>query len=1356
MAIRAVITQQLKEGQRMGTYPSYHGIEGRHGARSGERQRALGLVLCLAMLLAAAAGLPSAASAAQAHFFSESFGEAGSGAGQLELVAPNLSANPKLGGSGVAVDDATGDVYVADTGNHRIDVFEADGTFMMAWGWGVADGASEPQTCTLVCQAGGAGSGAGEFEAPTFVAVDNAAGGEGDVYVGDSGRATVEKFTAGGVFISSNDGSAAAEGPFAGIDGITVDGSGTLWVFDPTSRVFKFDRAGAPIEPGLFTNGATPSGIVATGPDEFFVADGFAAVSKIDAAGGQIGYRVTPSPSSEGGREVTGLSLSAPTDDLYVDEGGSAIADIPLATCEPAVSLCPVSQAFGEGHLSEAAGIAVDSGPGPAAGTVYAASAGEDRIAVFPVAVEANVEAATAITATTAVLHGTVDPEGQELSRCAFEYGEGSAVAQGTVPCVETPAQIGSGTSPVAVHADLSGLRGGTTYHFRLRATNAKGDVKSGEESLSTLTLPVIEGAVAEDITAGSATLSAQINPKGLATGCELEWGTNATYGTTVPCEPAGLGSGAGAVPVSVHLEGLSPNTTYHFRFRATSSNGTALDSDHSFVFLTGNPVQSGCPNEALRQANGSSALPDCRAYELVTPAQKNGALIGALFLGQVAPQISSSGEVVMAPSIQCFGGALSCVATRQNEGALFEFARTGSGWATNPLAPPASLFQTNSWFSFNPNVGDALYLTPNSAGGNDFYVRSPDGSLDRVGDFGEGEAQFNLQSAAVPAISTGDYSHLVYGTTRPIWAFDEGSQNPFAPSAYEYARPYAATPFLVGVSGGQGSRDLISRCGTSIGGPILASANQYGSLSADGQTVYFTAAACQSGSGANAGNPVVTEELFARIDGEGPAAHTVSISQPNALLPGPPNDSCTSEECSSNTAATPVGKASWRDGNFEGASTDGSRAFFTSTQQLTDEASQDPHRSDTALNCSLATGANACNLYLYDFDAPEGHHLTDVSAGAKITGGPRVQGMVALSPDGSHAYFVAKGVLTEAPNGRGQVAVEGADNLYLYERDAEHPSGNLTFVAGLTGSDEENWLIAGGQGLGVANVTPDGRYLVFTSHRGLTADARPGEGASQVYRYDALSEELTRISISARGFNDDGNSGVHDASIAPAFHAFNLASGPAKADPTMSDDGSYVFFQSPVALTPGALNEAQSGFNPPQFAQNIYEWEQQGTGGCTEPSGCVTLLSDGKEVVEGGKINVNSAELLGTDAGGKNVFIAAADPLTWQDTDSQRDYYDLRIEGGFMPPAEVVPCGGDDCKGTGTQAAAAPPPATPSVNGPGNVKPPAKCGKGRVRKGGKCVKKAKLKKKNRHKKADGKHHRHGKKKGGSDRRKGK
>ena len=155
-----------------------------------------------------------------AYEFSGSFGSEGSGDGQLKA--------PK----DVAADNSTGDIYVADTGNHRIVKFDSSGNFLAAWGEGVATGASVAQVCTSGCQAGIEGSGAGEFAEPTFIEVDNSGGpSAGDLYVGDTADSVVQKFDPSGHVIGSW--GEGGENDFSGggqITGITVSEVGDLIV----------------------------------------------------------------------------------------------------------------------------------------------------------------------------------------------------------------------------------------------------------------------------------------------------------------------------------------------------------------------------------------------------------------------------------------------------------------------------------------------------------------------------------------------------------------------------------------------------------------------------------------------------------------------------------------------------------------------------------------------------------------------------------------------------------------------------------------------------------------------------------------------------------------------------------------------------------------------------------------------------------------------------------------------------------------------------------------------------------------------------------------------------------------------
>src|SRR4051812_36672180 len=93
----------------------------------------------------------------------------------LNICTPGTAAGKCESPQGVAADNETGRLYVADFGNNRIDVFESDGPFVLALGWGVDTKAPELQPCTTAstCNAGTAGSGAGQFDNPQWVAVDN-------------------------------------------------------------------------------------------------------------------------------------------------------------------------------------------------------------------------------------------------------------------------------------------------------------------------------------------------------------------------------------------------------------------------------------------------------------------------------------------------------------------------------------------------------------------------------------------------------------------------------------------------------------------------------------------------------------------------------------------------------------------------------------------------------------------------------------------------------------------------------------------------------------------------------------------------------------------------------------------------------------------------------------------------------------------------------------------------------------------------------------------------------------------------------------------------------------------------------
>jgi hypothetical protein len=342
------------------------------------------------------------------------------------------------------------------------------------------------------------------------------------------------------------------------------------------------------------------------------------------------------------------------------------------------------------------------------------------------------------------------------------------------------------------------------------------------------------------------------------------------------------------------------------------------------------------------------------------------------------------------------------------------------------------------------------------------------------------------------------------------------------------------------------------------------------------------------------------------------------------------------------------------------------------------------------------------------------GGRVVDVSAGDVSGVGPEVQGVMGVSADGSHVYFVARGVLAGA-NVEGKSPVEDADNLYVYERDAAYPAGRMVFIATLPGSEESKppvppetrqWT----EGLAkAANVSVDGGFLLFTSHGALTGGVGGprGFGLEQVYRYDAGSGRLSRVSIGEHGFDDDGAGGFGSVRIvAPAGRE-----GQPRRDPSMSDDGSTVFFQSPVGLTARALNDVaiNTAGEDIDLAQNVYEWEAPESHGCSEPEGCIYLVSDGQDASEvggNGSATFSSVELLGTDSTGENVFFTTADRLVPGDTDSELDFYDARVDGGFPAPTEPHVCVAEECHEAGPEAGVFGALPSETLTGPGNVPP--------------------------------------------------
>jgi hypothetical protein len=329
----------------------------------------------------------------------------------------------------------------------------------------------------------------------------------------------------------------------------------------------------------------------------------------------------------------------------------------------------------------------------------------------------------------------------------------------------------------------------------------------------------------------------------------------------------------------------------------------------------------------------------------------------------------------------------------------------------------------------------------------------------------------------------------------------------------------------------------------------------------------------------------------------------------------------------------------------FQGASEDGSKVFFLTEQEL-------------------FAGDRGMNLYEYDFDGKYGAKVVRVSQGSAE---PEVQGVARVSEDGSHVYFVAKGVLS-GRNAEGGEPVAGGENLYVFERDATYPAGHVAFIATLSEADAQDWSVNDERRM---QATPDGRFLVFQSVADLTAGDTSSE--PQVFEYDALEGRLVRVSAGQAGYaSGPANANAHASEILDQAYTGNggfqpTAAASGLAVSAVGEGGqvvSRVVFQSVGALTPGAEGAAAAG------ASSVYEYRSVGS----IADGNVYLISQGT--------NKQNANINGIGASGADVFFSTADPLLAQDVDTNYDLYDARSGGGFSAPAASAGCEGEGCQG--------------------------------------------------------------------------
>jgi WD40-like Beta Propeller Repeat len=769
---------------------------------------------------------------------------------------------------------------------------------------------------------------------------------------------------------------------------------------------------------------------------------------------------------------------------------------------------------------------------------------------------------------------------------------------------------------------------------------------------------PTISSTSVSSVTTKSALLEAAINPGGEATTYHFEYGPADCASnpcTSVPVPNGNVGSGFTAIEVVDEIAGLSPGTTYHFRVLATNGGGTSEGPDT--VFKTYAPLvpNTECPNQAFR-IGPSASLPDCRAYEMVSPVDKNGGLGWAPGLN-VQEQTSPDGEKLAYSSRNSFGNPQG--AGRTNH---YVATRAVDGWSSENITPPGislggEQILSGFFYAFSRDLTSGwlwsfLPLNPGEPEGSYLYrFEMADGSYERL-DVLPG------QDAETP----GRFSGASEGNAHQIFEAKEPLTPDAAPdtNAKQVYDLFGGELHLVSVlPHGEpfppGQREAIA--GSSTANYKIPD-YRTNVVSDDGSRVFWFLAKDSFSGG--------TGRVFVR---ENPA-------EPQSALDG-------GGECTEPDKACTHQLLTGEENRFLAASPDGSKALIAGEGNLT--------RVDVDTKAATLIAGELVE-----------HNPGGFSSAVSSTG------VLGASEDLSRVYFVSREDL--APGG-----TAGANNLYLDDEGAKTFVASLTELdTGGAGSNAQAANpVALQPDLHMSSVSPDGRHVAFTSSGAALAaqtagydntDVNSGEPALEVYLYE-VGGELICASCNPSGARPLASPlfGTTFGDLVkfeiPAAAWWPTASDGYYAPNALSEDGARAFFNSYDALLPQDTNGKV----------DVYQWEAPGSGDCEvggsgyseANGGCISLISTGK--------SAEDSEFIDARGDGRDVFFHTESDIDPRDP-GVRDIYNARSGGGFPLPVLPPPCVGDACQNV-PAAPDDPTPASASFKGPGNPLPIADCG---------------------------------------------
>ncbi|MGN6373596.1 MAG: hypothetical protein ACTHM1_11520 [Solirubrobacteraceae bacterium] len=678
--------------------------------------------------------------------------------------------------------------------------------------------------------------------------------------------------------------------------------------------------------------------------------------------------------------------------------------------------------------------------------------------------------------------------------------------------------------------------------------------------------------------------------------------------------------------------------------------------------------------------ASVAMGLPPERHYEKISPSYKGGYGVAQL------PAAAPDGESVAYTSLGTFEGA-PANQIGYASGETYVAHRGPTGWQTVPFSLPAVLGPYNAppISDFSSTFGLGLFLGqlgPNAGAGqfnkeSEFFLHSTQAS--------DGADEFASAGGILPARfinyvgASPELTHLIVDPPPTSPLSPEGS-SVTVHGIYDVASDGTTPVRFVGLN--NKGTPINPKCAVSLGASLTAlegKHSKYHAVAADGREIFFTTCAGSEAS----------QQLFVRLDD----SRTVEVSR---TLEAGRFGGCIGQTAPHASGEVPCyGAAERPSAEFVGASEDGAKVLFTTKAPLGEDKDKGNDLYMAVIGCPSAEPGCAVGKR----EVTELRRISNASSG----GAAEVQGVVGMSADASRIYFVAQGVLS-GENTEHASPVAGADNMYLYEAGSEGATGTVTFISSLCSGSEKSGTVEDSRcpsdlsmlhdpiPLGIGNAFPrtvndaqlwrstaggeteveladNGRILVFSSYGRLTNDDT--DDASDVYRYNAQTHGLERISTGEAGASENGNvnnqpsksnPGVieqtADADILPTVGpSGSVAVQNRLGLRSVNEDGSRILFFTPEALSGKAINGLM----------DAYEWHEGG----------VSLLSTGvdPEPMLPGFITMS--------ASGNDIFFVTGTQLLRQDTDEAPDLYDARLGPGFPPsPSIREECAGEECQG--------------------------------------------------------------------------